>query len=183
MDKWNTWYKHLNADTPTSFLYGDTVTYEKGYTFLKDCNKVEDWGCGAGGFKRFFKDNSSPEYIGVDGSITPFANIKADLTTYVSSVEGIYMRHILEHNYEWKSVLNNACKSFTSKMCLVLFTPFTEITKEIAHNKKHGVDVPDMAFSKEDICSVLTQNNISYSIETLTTNTGYGVEHLFYLTK
>ena len=31
-----------------------TITYELGYNFLKSCDKIEDWGCGAGGFKRFF---------------------------------------------------------------------------------------------------------------------------------
>jgi len=50
MDKWNNWYKNLDVKNPSAFKYGDTVTYQKGYNFLKTCGAVEDWGCGAGGF-------------------------------------------------------------------------------------------------------------------------------------
>lgn len=183
MDKWNNWYKNLEATKANSFRYGDTITYELGYEFLKDCNKIEDWGCGAGGFKRFVDKNNEIEYIGVDGSLTPFAKVKADLTTYISEVEGIFMRHVLEHNYEWKKVLDNACQSFTKKMCLILFTPFTPETKEIAHNLKHGVDVPDLSLSKEEILSIFNNHNIKYELKSFRTSTGYKVEHVFYLTK
>ena len=58
MDKWNDWYKDLDPDMPSSFKYSDTVTYEKGFNWLKPCKTIEDWGCGAGGFKRFFKTES-----------------------------------------------------------------------------------------------------------------------------
>jgi len=181
-DKWNLWYKDLNINTMGSFMYGDTVTYQLGYDFLKSCETVEDWGCGAGGFKRFFND-STTKYIGIDGSKTPFSDIKADLIEYTSNVEGIFMRHILEHNYQWKVVLENACKSFSKKMCLVLFTQFSEETKEIAHNLQHGVDVPDLSFNKDDLVSVFEKYNIKYELVTMQTATGYGVEHIFYLTK
>jgi hypothetical protein len=42
------------------------------------------------------------------------------------------MRHILEHNYEWARVLDNALASFTQRMALILFTPERETTQEIA---------------------------------------------------
>jgi hypothetical protein len=183
MDKWNDWYKDLDPNTPSSFKYSDTITYEKGFDWLKSCKEIEDWGCGAGGFKRFFTENVKNKYIGVDGSITPFSNVKADLTVYRSNVEGIYMRHILEHNYEWRKILENALNSFTEKFCLVLFTPFVDKTKEIAHNAPHGVDVPDMAFSKDDICSIIQNNNCVYKLESFQTNTGYSIEHIFYITR
>ena len=182
MDKWNEWYKDLDAANPTSFKYSDTVTYEKGFNWLKCCQVIEDWGCGAGGFKRFFT-NVKNQYIGIDGSITPFSNVKADLVTYKSNVPGIYMRHILEHNYEWRKVLENALQSFTERFCLVLFTPFTETTKEIAHNLPHGVDVPDMAFSKDEITKIISDNGCVFTLESFGTDTGYGVEHIFYITK
>ena len=183
MDKWNNWYKDINVEDIGSFRYGDTITYELGYNFLKDCNKIEDWGCGIGGFKRFIKTEDNIEYVGVDGSITPFANIKAYLTTYNSNTDGIFMRHILEHNYEWKKILNNACSSFNKKMCLILFTNFTDNTKEIAHNLKHGVDVPDLSFNKNELIEIFEKYNIKYKLQTLNTNTGYNIEHIFYLYK
>jgi hypothetical protein len=170
----------LDAANPTSFKYSDTVTYEKGFNWLKCCQVIEDWGCGAGGFKRFFT-NVKNQYIGIDGSITPFSNVKADLVTYKSNVPGIYMRHILEHNYEWRKVLENALQSFTERFCLVLFTPFTDATKEIAHNLPHGVDVPDIAFSKDEITKIISDNGCVFTLESFGTDTGYGVEHIFYI--
>jgi len=184
MDKWNIWYKDLKKEDIGSFRYSDTVTYQLGYDFLKDCSNIEDWGCGTGGFKRFFTNENANKYIGIDGSITPFSDIKADLTQYTSKVEGIFMRHILEHNYEWKNILNNACKSFNKKMCLVLFTPFSENeTKEIAHNLQHGVDVPDLSFNKNELIKIFTSYNIKYKLESVNTLTGYNIEHIFYLEK
>jgi hypothetical protein len=182
-DKWNEWYKHLTKDDMGHFRYGNTETYELGYKFLQPCAKVEDWGCGAGGFRRLFTNGDEQRYIGVDGSKTPFSDIKADLTEYVSNVDGIFMRHILEHNYEWKQVLENACKSFRSRMCLILFTPFSDVTKEIAHNLQHGVDVPDMSFSKNDLTDVFTKYGITYELVSIQTSTGYSIEHVFYLKK
>lgn len=116
-------------------------------------------------------------------SITPFSNVKADLVTYKSNVPGIYMRHILEHNYEWRKVLENALQSFTERFCLVLFTPFTDNTKEIAHNLPHGIDVPDIAFSKDEITTIIKNNDCVYTLESISNDTGYGIEHIFFITK
>jgi hypothetical protein len=185
MDKWNDWYKNVTTNDIGSFRYGDTETYMLGYNFLKDCNKIEDWGCGTGGFKRYIKNEDNITYVGIDGSNTPFANIKADLLTYISNTEGIYMRHILEHNYEWEKILHNACKSFTKKMCLVLFTPLVSdcSSREIAHNLRHGVDVPDLSFNADVLCNIFNLYNIKYTKTNLHTNTGYGEETIFYLSK
>jgi len=182
-DKWNEWYKDLTLDDCGSFRYGNTLTYELGYNFLKHCNKIEDWGCGAGGFKTTFTNLDLNKYIGVDGSKTPFADVKTDLTTYTSNVDGIFMRHVLEHNYEWKLILENACKSFTKSMCLVLFTPFNGATKEIAHNLMYGVDVPDLSFDKNELTNIFEKYNIKYELKSFNTVTGYNIEHVFYLNK
>ena len=62
------------------------------------------------------------------------------------------MRHILEHNHDWRLVLENALASFDKKFCLILFTPFSDgQTKVLKENKKYGVDVPDISFAKADI--------------------------------
>jgi hypothetical protein len=92
------------------------------------------------------------------------------------------MRHVLEHNYEWEKVLSNAVSSFTRKFCLVLFTPFGEVTKEIAHNLKHGVDVPDISFNPTDIEKHFA--GLSWRLQAnLKTRTGYKVEHVYYVEK
>jgi glycosyltransferase involved in cell wall biosynthesis len=172
--KWDEWYKDLRPESMGSFRYGDTVTYRIASAFLADVGEVEDWGCGAGGFKRFYRGR----YIGIDGSRTPFADRVVDLCTYASHVEGIVMRHVLEHNYRWQEILDAAVRSFTRKFCLILFTPFAERTQQIAHNKQHGVDVPDLSFSRADIEARL--GGLRWELfDNIPTDSGYKAEHVY----
>lgn len=177
LGKWDGWYKDLDMRKPGPFRYGNTVTYSLAAQFLKDVPEVEDWGCGTGGFRRLY----TGKYVGVDGSANRFVDKVADLTEYVSEVDGIMMRHVLEHNPDWKDVLDNAVKSFRKKFCLVLFTPFSDETREIARNEAHGVDVPDISFRREDIEERLV--GCTWKTETYKTNTGYRVEHIYYIEK
>ncbi len=172
LGRWDSWYAGLPAE-PSAFRYGDTITYEMAAEFLSDCPIVEDWGCGAGGFKRYCKT----QYIGVDGSATPFSDVVADLCTYRSSADGVLLRHVLDHNYRWMDVLENALSTATKKVCLVLFTPPALVTGEIAHNRQHGVDVPDIAFRPQDLERCFRDK--SWSCHTLHTATGYGMETLY----
>jgi hypothetical protein len=170
--KWDRFYESV-ADAQ---LYGDQVSYERAAEFLADVREVEDWGCGLGGFRKFCRTR----YIGVDGSESRFADRIADLANYRSEADGILIRHVLEHDYRWRKILDNAVVSFRSKMCLVLFTPLTAKTSEIAYN--HDYAVPDIAFRQEDITSRF--GLASWTAETnLHTDTQYGVEHIFYLTR
>ena len=112
---------HMPISEPN--LYGeDDTTYLMGAEFLQDVGMVEDWGCGIGGFRKFCKT----PYIGVDGSRGAFIDRIADLETYGSHADGIFMRQVLEHNYRWQPILDSALASFTLKMCLVIFTPFAK---------------------------------------------------------
>jgi hypothetical protein len=179
--KWDGWYGGIDPKNPGAFRYGETVTYLMAAAFMVDVGTVEDWGCGAGGFKRFYRGN----YIGVDGSKTPIADKVVDLCMYTSSVDGIVMRHVLEHNYDWDKILDNAIASFRKKLCLILFTPFVDATHEIAHNREHGIDAPDMAFSRADIemrfdrAAIWGQRRELYA--DIPTATGYGVEHVYFI--
>lgn len=176
--KWDDWYRDLSP-APGAFKYSDTVTYELGSSFLSDCAVVEDWGTGAGGFKRF-----RPDAIGVDGSNTPHAEKKyVDLVNYLSECDGVFMRHVLEHNYDWLPILRNALRSASRKLCLVLFTPLSETgTKEIAHNKIHGVDVPDLSLGKDELHRVFSEFDLKHvRMEEIRSATGYGVEYLIYI--
>jgi len=170
--KWDTLYR---ADQPAR-PYGDTLTYEKAAQFLGELAAVEDWGCGWAWFRRQLK--GAVRYKGVDGSWSPFADEVADLTRYTSRVEGILLRHVLEHNPGWEAILANALGSFTRRMVLVLFTPFSEETRVIAYNE--ALRIPDISFAKADLVRHFT--GLEWTLEeNLRTNTQYGVEHVFYL--
>ena len=88
-------------------------------------------------------------YRGIDGTASPRCAEVVDLVEYRSTIPGLFMRHILEHNYEWARILDNALASFTERMALILFTPEQEATKEIAF--RSDVGVPDIAFRLADI--------------------------------
>jgi len=156
--------------------YGnDDVTYRKAMDFLADCEIVEDWGCGCAYAKKFCK---APKYVGIDGSESKFADKVADLREYTSEADGILMRHILEHNHDWKKVLENALKSFKRKFVLVIFTPFQETTKVLALNASYG-NVPDIGFRKADLEEML--QGLAWSEQSLRTRTQYGIEHIFFI--
>lgn len=176
LGKWDGWYKDVKKSG--SFRYGNTVTYQLAADFLADMAEIEDWGCGTGGFKRLYQG----KYTGLDGSANPFVDKVVDLRKYRSSVDGIMMRHVLEHNYDWEAVLAGAVSSFKKKFCLILFAPFQVTTREIAHNKKHGVDVPDIAFRRLDIERFF--EDLQWRLQdNIKTKTGYGVEHVYYVEK
>lgn len=138
--KWDRWL----AGEPEPFA--DELTYRLGAKWLEDCETVEDWGCGFGWMRNYVKQG----YRGIDGS-GPHADLLADLTEYRSQADGIFIRHVLEHNYEWAKILTNAVASFRHRLVLVLFTPMADATHEICFWGDPGV--PDLSFSLADIVS------------------------------
>lgn len=166
-------WDYSKFEQPTS--YGQDITYKKAMAFLDNCNVVEDWGCGTTYAKTF---RNGKKYIGIDGSRSKFADIIADLREYRSQADGIIMRHILEHNYEWRKVLTNAVSSFRNRMVLITFTPFVGETHQVAMN---FANTPDIFFRKEDITACFT--GLKISEETCYTEIQYGPETLFYLEK
>jgi hypothetical protein len=180
--KWDNIYSNLTKD-PSSFLYGDTETYRIGADILKDCMTVEDWGTGAGGFKRY-----RPDTIGVDGSKTPHADIITDLTIYHSNVEGIFLRHVIEHNYEWKQVLINALNSASKKIVIILFTPFSAeetivIPGSLEENRNFGIDVPSISINRDEFYKIVDTFSFRHSEEIINSNTRYGQEIIITLFK
>ena len=159
IDKWNQWYKNLPKE-PTTGLYGDSLTYELGAEFLKDCKVVEDWGTGTGAFKLHRKDA-----IGIDGSDTPQADKKADLVKYTSSCDGIFLRHVLEHNEGWEKILINALKSAKKKVCVINFVPLNkkgtiELPDISVQNRKYGVDVPTFSLGLDQFNKIFKDNGV-----------------------
>lgn len=175
LGRWDRWYSGLEFDPQP---YGDTDTYKKGADWLRSCDLIEDWGCGKGWFSKFVKRG---QYRGLDGSWSPWAEEIVDLVHYQSRVEGIYMRHVLEHDYQWHRILENALASFQKRMALVLFTPLSDATHEIAFAEDPGV--PDISFSLDDLTFYFGAHDVEYTYETLETATQYKTETIFYLEK
>lgn len=154
--------------------YGDDVTYIAAARFLDGYGPVEDWGCGTSYARRFFQSSS---YRGVDGS-GPFADEIVDLTSYRSSGYNILLRHVLEHNVNWRVILNNAMESFEYRMVLVLFTPLAPETTILRINSR---GIPDISFSRMELNELLQPFLVQE--ETMATKTEYGAECVLYLDK
>jgi glycosyltransferase involved in cell wall biosynthesis len=168
-------WKYENVE---KFQYGDDVTYKRGMMFLDGQGAIEDWGCGFAHAKAFVNESL---YVGIDGS-SKWADRIADLTEYRSDAECIFMRHVLEHNVEWKRILANAVSSFRKRMALILFTPFSNTTHVIATSKTvTSFSIPDISFRKEDLTAYF--EHLKYTEESLETDTQYGIEHVFYIEK
>lgn len=176
-----------NYGTTPQFPYGDETSYQKAMEFLDGPHIIEDWGCGTSWARKFVKRG---RYIGIDGSWSLHCDLVTDLRTYrSSSAGGILIRHILEHNYDWKKILGNALASFQKKFALILFTPFTETTRTIAMSESGKV--PDISFRREDLLEFLDavdagsrrsdRRRFYFTEESIQSATQYGVEHLFYI--
>ena len=172
--KWGKWYK--NRSRPT--FYGDQTTYKIAADFFHNVEEVEDWGCGGGGFRLF-----CPKYVryrGIDSTSNPYVDLVADLCEYRSSVEGILLRHVLEHNADWQSLLRNAVASFSRKLCIVLFTPFSSTTKNLYTHEL--LNVPNISFRKEDLTGFFVDLDWEL-IENIQTRSEFNSEHVFYIQK
>ena len=91
-------------------------SYKKAVEFLGADQPVEDWGGGTGWAKRYFTGS----YKNIDGSEHKNVDVVADLVKYRSKIDNILIRQVLESNPDWQTILNNAKKSFTKKLCLVI---------------------------------------------------------------
>ena len=152
--------------------YDAEDSYRLGMEFLDGHGTVEDWGCGTAFARRFLSE--SP-YVGVDGSKSPHADVIADLQTYCSEVDCIFMRHVLEHNYGWRLILANAVASFGRRMVLIVFTPFAASERKIGDND----DIPDLALKKDEILGFF--QGLRVREESIESATEYGREHIFYI--
>jgi SAM-dependent methyltransferase len=152
--------------------YDEETSYRKGISFLDGRGKIEDWGCGTAFAKRFV---SQSEYVGIDGSVSKYVDVVADLQHYASDTECIFMRHVLEHNWGWRSILRNAVNSFRHRMALVVFTPFGDSEMKLLDQD----GIPDLALNKTEVLSYF--NGLSVTEERIQSNTQYGEETIFYI--
>jgi hypothetical protein len=85
------------------------------------------------------------------------------------------MRHVLEHNHGWRLILQNAVRSFRQRMTLILFTPFSEFEHKIGDT----MGIPDLSLRRQDVVAFF--DGLSYTEESLESDTQYGREHIFYI--
>lgn len=162
-----TWPWDYSATEP--FPYDDERAYREGMPLLADCETVEDWGCGTAWAKRYREG----AYVGVD--MAPgYADVVADLRTYRSDVDGIFMRSVLEHNHDWRAILDNALASARKRLVLVLFTPMQPATVNIIDTPN---GIPNIGFAAEDIESAFGDREFRH--EDWYTDTVFGFERLY----
>lgn len=207
----------INHSKP--YPYGDVKTYELGAEFLKDCSSIEDWGCGRGYFRHhltdFLKKKGLPglwmKYKGIDFGVDSnrqaqnhFADVIADLTTYRSDPqpEGIFIRHVLEHNYKWDAILANALNSATKKAYICIYTPMLEdrgIEDRVPEDKVlqlngppeypfYDPPVPNLSLSMRKLMKVLDTARNAGNIERIEITSeevqhSYGRDWIIYVTK
>ena len=112
----------------------------------------------------------------------PAIQIVTALEDYTSDVPAIHMRHVLEHNRTWRTILTNACQSFTERMALTLFTPLADHDHELAWVDSYSV--PDLALSAPDLYAILDTHDITHqSMSIQGTEAGYGQETMICMTK
>lgn len=167
--KWNPWYGGLTEPAP----YNDTATYKIGAAWLESCETVEDWGTGRGWFKTL-----RPDAIGIDGSQTPFADVIADLAEYRSQVDGIWMRGVAEHDWQWQKILTNAFSSFTQRMALVMFTPDGPDVEQCDFTAELGV--PDLIIPTRFVDDLIPAG-VTVEFSVVETDTRYGAERVWLL--
>jgi hypothetical protein len=144
LDAWNAHHGELVAPK----LYGGEESYRYIAGLASERGTVEDWGCGGGGLSAFL--DPGQHYVGIDGSDSPFASVRADLRHYSSRADVVVLRHVLEHNHEWQLVLDNAVQSAQRRLIIVLFTPLVDETHVLFTEPDHR-DVPVIAFKLGDI--------------------------------
>lgn len=187
---WNKQYsnKQYYSDKKVRQVYGDpkTAILAAEWLAIPEIKEVQDWGCGVGGFEQYIANWQ--KYIGIDGSDSPGASKILDLSNYVTSVDSIHLRHVLEHNELWEKILRNFIQSFTKRGVITIFTPFkekTEIHKTYKNWQNTGFDMVDITFSWEDIKKVIEEDSsITYKTQfNIPTKTQYGIENIILLKK
>lgn len=101
-------------------LYATEDTYRLAAEWLKDCATVADWGGSTGFFGSCLPP--SVKYTVVDGTVQLTDQVLADLRTYREPSDGILLRHVLEINAEWRTILRNALSAFCERMVVITHT-------------------------------------------------------------
>lgn len=179
---------------PDRFPYDDTITYREAGAYLDAPGVVvEDWGCGGGWLQRHLPH---AVYRGVDGAAAPWVDVLADLRTYRSQVPRAHMRHVLEHNPEWRTLLANFLESWSDRAVITTWVPFRgepcmhrpcpqdddPPPGDVDHGRGEWA-VPDLHMVRADFEAILGDHGVTWDSQGYTTTSQYGHEELFWLVK
>lgn len=126
-------------------FYATEETYRLAADWLKDCPTVADWGGSTGFFGTCLP--ASVKYTVVDGTAQVEGQVLADLTTYREPSDGILLRHVLEINTEWRTILRNAIQAFRQRMVMITHTPAAPDTVTV----KYKSGWPILYFNPDDL--------------------------------
>jgi len=116
--------------------------------------------------------------LGVDGSKSRHADVVADLVYRKTTAEAIFMRHVLEHNPDWRQILDNALASFEKRFVLVIFTPLEDKDRVLTHGRQ---PIPDIALSKPDLLAKLHAPGLTVTEKEVSSASCYKKETLFFV--
>lgn len=182
-ETWDFWWPTLyNAATKPQSYPGNPDSYMLAGEFLSGDGLIEEWGCATTWGKQFLK---SP-YRGVDGGISKFVDQVADLRMYRSTVPKILIRHVLEHNWEWRQILANVMASFYDRAAIILFIPLGthDINRSFEHREGEAESPPGLQMDEMSFENMLYIPGIRVETKVLSNNTPpFGYEKLYFLTK
>lgn len=137
--------------------YDDTASYAIAGGWVSGHGGiVEDWGCGTGWMKRCI---TGAKYRGLDGAKSHWSDRVVDLRHYRSDVPYAVMRHVLEHNADWRLIAENFSDSWHERAAVVLFIPPQPEDVIVS-----GPDwpVPDIAVSGPDLIEILGRHGTRF---------------------
>lgn len=174
------WDWYYDGKPTEAFGFDDSPAFQICANWLQDCETVADWGCGGGNFSRFV---DAARYIGVDGSKTWAVDVVADLEEYHGESDGIFLRGVLEHNYRWEKVLDNALAAFRKRMALVFFSPWHTGPEDAFELQfEAGFEVPTLAFRRGAIEAKLAGLTFEL-LEIGAPSSAYGSDRVFLIEK
>ena len=145
--KWNAWYRGLSSRA--------TAT-------LRECGYLSHSGripgrrrAGRGLGLRNGRLLARLPYASMSASTAATRRLPAASPTFAPTgptAEGILIRHVLEHNYDWETDSGRARSNPFGRSCAsILFTPFAAETTELSHNREVGIDAPNLSLARADI--------------------------------
>ena len=179
-DQWRAVFDGTHGPARPRRFRCDT-TYKRGAEYLSGIGRIEDWGCGTAYFKRFLPEGC---YCGIDHDPAACCDQLADLATYTSATDGLFLRHVLEHELRRQRILRNAVASFRRRMVLVVHTPFVRATgpRRREDGPVPGPFAPEIHFCRGDL--VREFPGVPFRLEENTwTDSPHGREHVFDLGK
>lgn len=183
-ETWAEWWPKMYKDLEKPTMYpGDNESYILAGGFLAGDEQVEEWGCATTWGRQFIP----APYRGVDGAQSEFADLITDLSEYRSTTPNALIRHVLEHNWNWRTILNNFLDSFQKRGVVVLFIPLGlyDINRSFENRVGEPPSPPGLQMDEASFLNMLNRRDISIvkDFELQNATPPFGYERVFFLEK